>query len=473
MRSLVLQIPMSRCSRQSWRQAPAAMLIWAMLGCTGHDNPFDSENSKKHDPFEFDAVTDYGKITLKWKWPTYPVESDQRIDVDRFVLFRQALNSTKIDTIYPAPPRREVWIDSTTTTGIVGDKLYTYRVTAMRDNSWSDLSWPDSALAYPLPLDCNYLGETNINAPVSFSLPTAIGFCGKTKFVAAGGFLRVFNANDEEIDFHRIYNPTSDMAVVCTAPNDSAYIYVCSSALFGRVQVFLWTGSFLIAACETDAIAKPQAVVADPSRDAVYIADGNSQAIFKFRVGKCDPARTNMRTGLNPRRLAVLPDARRLFCANEGSNSISIFNISTESRLQEIQLNDRPKDLWVGHDSKLYVTTAKGTIVIIDPLSYGTIEISVGIPGMESPLSPRSVTGFVDPQNRHPGVLAVAACTGDPGDNPAFLLYYSFADWKLQRYLELPFVDSPRDASFLARMNAQEGRIYMLLTDRIRVCKFN
>jgi len=442
------------------------LLILAILKCVGHDNPFDPDNKLKGNPFRLTAETGYGKIMLNWNWPTYPAEGGSSIPLDSFLVYRKGplqekrmlrslLQTTLVDTF-----------------GIVGDSTYQYQVAAFRNGTQSDLSLPASAFAYPLPLVCFPIAETTSN------FKYAINFLGKIKFIAEGGtrgFLRVFNANDEPFLFQSISSSTSDMTLAGPTQSDSAYVYVCSD-LESLVQAFLWTGSQLSFQCETNMILMPRASVADPEGKFVYVADGNSLNIFKLKVGKCDTIRTRMKTGVNPRKLAILPTPRRLFCVNDGSNSVSVFDLEKEAKLEEIQVNARPLDLWIGPDTRLYVACATGgTVVIIDPIGAKVIgEIRIVNAETGDSLAPRSVTGFPDPQNRHPGVLAVVASAGFPAreQESAFLFYYSIDGWKLQRYVKIQSINSPGLASFLARMNTDEGRIYTILTDRILVCKF-
>ncbi|MGH7451911.1 MAG: YncE family protein, partial [bacterium] len=465
MRSLILQIPMSRCLRQSWRRVLAAMLILAILGCTGHNNPFDPKNTKKGDPFELTARTGYGKIHLEWKRPAYPVDGGDPISLDSFRAIRTDPQGKK-DTL--RLDKQEKFDDAE----IVGDMKYQYQVAAVRGRSQSDLSSPAAAFAYPMPLDSSFLGAKPIMPlGILFSItPTAIGFYENVKFVAYQGNLCVVRPDgesDQRGACRFISNRTSDMALVRNAAGDSVHIIACS-AQNKEFDFLVWTGGQLSWIRRTGSNVSPQAIAPETIGDSLFVADDEADAIFKISRFSGDLRRTKMQTGLNPWRLVVLPNPPRLFCANKGSKSVSVFDIVIEARLESIGVDEEPVDLWLGPDSMLYVACKTGSsVVIIDPRTRANIgKIQVINPEKtESNLFPMSVTGFADPQNRHQGVVAVVACSGDPSAYPAFLLYYSLADRKLQRYLKLPPTLDPARASFLARMNPEEGRLYLLLYD--------
>ncbi len=462
----------NRSLQLSRRGALAAMLILAIIGCTGHDNPFDSKNTKKGDPFELTARTGYGKIHLEWKRPTYPVDSGDPIVLDSFRVIRTDPQGKK-DTLRLDKQEKLEDVE------IVGDTKYQYQVAAVRGRSQSDLSSPASAFAYPMPLDSSFLGaKPMMPLGIPFSItPTAIGFHGNVKFVAYQGNLCVVRPDgesDQRGACRFISNPTSDMALIRNAAGDSVHIIVCS-AQNKEFDFLVWTGGRLSWIRRIGSNVSPQALAPEAAGDSLFVADDDADAIFKISRLSGDLRRTKMQTGLNPWKLVVLPNPPRLFCVNKGSKSISVYEIATESRLESIVVDEEPVDLWLGPDSMLYVACKTGSsVVIIDPRTRANIgKIQVVNPEKtESRLFPMSVTGFADPQNRHQGVLAVVACNGDPCTYPAFLLYYSLGDSKLQRYLKLPPTLDPTRASFLARMNPEEGRLYVLLYDRIWICKF-
>lgn len=436
--------------------------LFIYQSCTDHDNPFDPQNDKKGEPFNLMATTGYGKIHLEWNWPAYPVDGGSPIPLDSFLLFREDAYH-KLDTL--SVHLQTVFED----TGVVGDLMYQYQVSAFRNDSQSDRSAPVSTYAYPLPLESFFIAHTTVNEK------WAIDFLGSIKFIMEGEFIRVLDANDIQIAYDVAYNGIDDIAIINSTQRDSVYIYVCSE-LFGKVKVFLWSLDSLKPISETDTFADFRKMAVDSTRNLVYVVDGYTYDIFKFKVGKSDPIPTNMRSRIDPQRLLVLSNPPRLFCANKGLNSVSIFDLATESLLYEIQVKEEPLDLWIGPNSNLYVVCAgAGRVIIIDPIGCEIIaEIIILDPITGRRLSPRSITGFTDPQNRHSGVLAVAAACmpGDNCDSPGFLLYYSINDLKLQRYLKFPYDTDPYNSSFVSRVNPGDHRIYTVLRDKVWVCKF-
>lgn len=439
----------------------AATFSFSQWSCTGHDNPFDPKSKTKGAPFKLNAETGYGQIHLDWEWPTFPAVDGDQIKIDSFLVFR-ADAVGKLDTFNLE--LRNSFED----TSILGDEMYQYEVAAYREKQESEHSNPKSSFGYPMPLNCGPFSDDILVRPPN------IGFFKKLKFVPSGEELRVFGANNKPLTIGGIYSDTVDLVLAPSASGDSAYIYLCSN-LNGRVFVFLWGNNALEPICEM-AVERPRVLALGADNSLIYVASDETGEILEFPVGTCEGTNTNMRTGREVVSLITVREGKLLVSANKGDNSISIFDTDTKSLLQEIPVAAKPNDLWVGPDSNLYVACAGDNVVqIIDlgnPTSPSELRIFSPLSKNRIGLSPVSVTGFSDQKQRHDGVLAVSACTGEPCENPIFMLYYDLKDLELRRFVALQAVDSPEQASLLARHNASEDRIYMMLTNTILSCEF-
>lgn len=443
------------------------ILTLSFGSCTGHDNPFDPKNDLNGRPFQLKAETGFAKVILDWNWPTYPPNDGDPIPIDSFLIYRED-PSNRIDTL--RPNLQTTFQD----TSVIGNVVYRYQIAAHRKGQSTDFSRSASALAFPLPLECFPIANTNTNEK------WVIGFSNEIKFLAEGQFIRALDANDNEVafntlcqDFNANCTQASDVVIVDDKLSNGAYVYFCSE--FSRVvSGFYWNGQSLKSTCETKSIKNPRLMAVDTTKGRIYVADGITSEIFKLSTDNCEATLTNLRTGLDPRRMTVSSSRRLLLLANKGSNVVSAFDLDNESLLGEIAVNAGPVDLWMGTDSNLYVACEQGTIDVIDISRLETInEILIRNPETGQTLEPKSVSGFADKEGRHQGVFVVAAAckSGDFCDSPGFLLYYSVSDGKFQGYLKLPSAANPGKSSFITRVNDYEERIYTVLPDQVWVCK--
>ena len=110
----------------------------------------------------------------------------------------------------------------------------------------------------------------------------------------------------------------------------------------------------------------PNAIVANPRRNEVYTANGNSDTVSVIDTRRNRVKRTMAvwlgrggRTGSMPNGLAVAPDGKRLYVALGGENAIAVLDLVKRKRIGFIPAAWNPTDIDITRDGKrLVVTTA-------------------------------------------------------------------------------------------------------------------
>ena len=119
-------------------------------------------------------------------------------------------------------------------------------------------------------------------------------------------------------------------------------------------------------------------VAYDESRGLVYLANFTGNQVNVYSVASASML-SPMPTGQGPASMAISPDAQRLYVANTGSLSISIFDLNTQQRLGDIAVTTRPDAVAMGFDGLLLVLGPAG-LLRIDPASGQIFPLSVSVP---------------------------------------------------------------------------------------------
>jgi len=137
------------------------------------------------------------------------------------------------------------------------------------------------------------------------------------------------------------------------------------------------------------------AYVSNEGSDTVSVIDRSTDRVVDvILVGKA------------PRGIAISPDTSRAFVVNSGSSTLSILDVNTNRVLHTVNLEAgaSPSDLAIAPDGRtLYVVnTALNTVSALDPVSFQTLQtIPVGLQPVALALAPRGALLLVANSGSH------------------------------------------------------------------------
>jgi YVTN family beta-propeller protein len=115
--------------------------------------------------------------------------------------------------------------------------------------------------------------------------------------------------------------------------------------------------------------AAPSSIALDPAQNRVYVALELDDAIDVLDATSGDPiARIALRTGDDPRRIALVRGGSLLLVLNEGSNTVSVVDVATSAEAARIRTGEQPWSLVVDRsEGRAYVfNRASNSVTAID-----------------------------------------------------------------------------------------------------------
>src|ERR1022692_2959685 len=220
-----------------------------------------------------------------------------------------------------------------------------------------------------------YTGLRSATPPVALHVPGAIA--GVDHFAWAP----INNANNAGSAAVVYSSRTGQALIVGVASNDYGGIYLASAA----------SGIQRIAHA-----ASPSAI--DFSGSSLYFADNQAQQIWQVQSYAGTPAAVLFAndSGISsPAGLQVSADGQRLYAANAGSRTLSVYDITSRSPVQSLDLNFTPTRLDRFGDSSVFLLNGTGQEPLYVMRDGGPGKAAVYF--VPSPVKPRSLKAPIRP----------------------------------------------------------------------------
>lgn len=189
--------------------------------------------------------------------------------------------------------------------------------------------------------------------PTTGTLSTTITMPADTypnAFAMASGTTKFFTANNGN---------TNDVSRIDTSDNSVFKIATCYQMIDIVIKP---NGSEAYASCLTG--------------DKVYAIDTSNN----YRFLGIPIAPPSISVGDSPQGMAIKPDGSRVYVANNGSNSVSVINTSTDAIVTTIAVGSAPVKMVVSPDgSRLYVVNYSGGSVSVINTSTNTIATTIPV----------------------------------------------------------------------------------------------